>query len=99
MVIQRMTNVAHKIQGAIMVEKNKKVSFGISNVVISGAINFVIFYFFISLYDIFINNEPIVSGPRILVSLFAVVCIYFLSNGYYSAFNNTMKFISKKLHK
>lgn len=82
-----------------MVERNKKVTFGISDLVISGVINSVIFYFFISLYEIFINNEPIVSGPRILVSLFAVICIYFLSNGYYSALNKIRKFISKKLHK
>lgn len=70
-----------------MVDRNKKGNFDIFDVIMSGVINFAIFYFFISLYNTLINNEPLLSGPRALVSVFAVVCIYFLSNGYYSVLN------------
>lgn len=75
-----------------MVDRNKKGKCDIFDVIISGVINFVIFYFFISLYNIFINNEPLLSGPRALVSVFAVGCIFFLSNGYYSVLNKIRRF-------
>lgn len=56
----------------------------VADVIISGVINFTILYFFISLYNIYFNNEDLVSIPRIMVSAFAVICIYFLSNDYFS---------------
>jgi hypothetical protein len=67
-------------------KKTKGTSNGkiITDVIISGFINFSILYFFFSLYNIYFNNEDLVSLPRILVSAFAVVCIYFLSNDYFS---------------
>lgn len=70
-----------------MVDRNTKENCDIFDVIIPSVINFVIFYFIISLYNIFVNNEPIVSVPRALVSVYAVVCIYFESNGYHSVLN------------
>lgn len=75
-----------------MVERDKQGNRARSDIILSGVLNFATFYFFISLYDIFINYEPAVSGPRALVSVFAVGCIYFLSNGYYSILNKIRTF-------
>lgn len=82
-----------------MVDSNKKGNCDIFDVIISGVINFAIFYFFISLYNILINNEPLLSGPRALVSVFAVVCIYFLSNGYHSMLNKIRNFRNENTDK
>ncbi|CAD5355674.1 conserved protein of unknown function [Enterobacter cancerogenus] len=82
-----------------MVVRNKQRNCDIADAIISGVINFVIFYSFISLYNTFVNNEPIISGPRALVSVFAVVCIYFLSNGYYSVLNKIRKYKDENTYK
>lgn len=82
-----------------MVFRNKQRNCDIADAIISGVINFVIFYSFISLYNIFVNNEPIISGPRALVSVFAVVCIYFLSNGYYSVLNKIRNYKDENTYK
>lgn len=71
--------------------KNKGQEMGkqklISNIIISGLINTFIFYVVVSLYDFYFNNEPLISASRVLVSVFAVTCMYFMSNDYFSIFN------------
>lgn len=71
--------------------KNKGQEIGkqklISNIIISGLINAFIFYVLVSLYDFYFNNEPLISASRVLVSVFAVTCMYFMSNDYFSIFN------------
>jgi len=82
-----------------MVFRNNQRNCDIADAIISGVINFVIFYSFISLYNIFVNNEPIISVSRALVSVFAVVCIFFLSNGYYSVLNKIRNYRDENTYK
>ena len=82
-----------------MVFRNNQRNCDIADAIISGVINFVIFYSFISLYNIFVNNEPIISVSRALVSVFAVVCIFFLSNGYYSVLNKIRNYKDENTYK
>lgn len=82
-----------------MVFRNKQRNCDIADAIISGIINFAIFYSFISLYNIFVNNEPIISVSRALVSVFAVVCIFFLSNGYYSVLNKIRNYRDENTYK
>lgn len=67
--------------------------------VISGVINFVVFYISLSTYNVYVHNESIFSLSRMLLSVFAILCGYFIGNNHNSILYKIRKLKNERVTK